>query len=103
MGIYLLNMYIGFGKMSIFTRLILPIFDQERSFHHLISSLIYLFNALNFYHTCISPTSLELIQDILYYFSYYKQRFFHDFFLGSFVILYRRPNDILFVNHESCH
>jgi hypothetical protein len=43
-----LNLYIAFGKMTIFTILILPMHERGKSFHLLISSLIYFFNVLKF-------------------------------------------------------
>jgi hypothetical protein len=47
MGIAL-NLYITFAKMVIFTMLILPIHEQERFFHPLISSTISFFRDLKF-------------------------------------------------------
>ena len=47
MGIAL-NLQIAFGKIAIFTMLILPIHEHERSFHLLRSSLISFFRDLKF-------------------------------------------------------
>jgi hypothetical protein len=47
MGISL-NLYIAFGKMAIFTTLILPVHEQGRSFHRLISFSISFFSDLKF-------------------------------------------------------
>jgi hypothetical protein len=56
MGITL-NIYIAFGKMAIFTKLILPIHEHGRSFHLLKSSSISFFRDLKFlsyrYFTCL--------------------------------------------------
>ena len=43
-----LNFLVSFGKNVIFTMLILPIHEYERSFHFLIPSLIYFFKNLKF-------------------------------------------------------
>ena len=47
MGI-VLNLRLCFGRMADFTILILVIHDHERSFHLLMSSLIFSFNVLRF-------------------------------------------------------
>ena len=47
MGIAL-NLQIAFGKMDIFTMLILPIHEHGRALHFLRSSLIYFFRDLKF-------------------------------------------------------
>ena len=56
MGIAL-NLYITFGKIAIFTKLILPIHEHGRLFHFLRSSLISFFRDLKFF--------IELEREIL--------------------------------------
>jgi hypothetical protein len=49
-----LNLYIAFSKIAIFIILILPILEQERSFHLLRSSLISFFRDLKFLYSCFA-------------------------------------------------
>ena len=63
MGI-VLNLYIAFGKITIFTMLILPTQEQGRSFHFMVSSSMSLFKNLQFLS---NKSSLELSRDILCY------------------------------------
>ena len=61
-----LNLYIAFGKIAIFTIMILPIHEHGRSFHLLRSSLNSFFRDLKFL-LYRSFTSLESHQDIFYH------------------------------------
>jgi hypothetical protein len=68
--VFALNLYITFGRMAIFTMLILLIHEYGRSFQFLICSFISFFKDLKFYHTGLSFTWLELPQDIFIYFMF---------------------------------
>jgi hypothetical protein len=64
MGI-VFNLYIYFGRMSSFTKLILTIYEYRRSFHLLLSSSIYFLKDLRF----LSKSSFTcLVRDIPNYF-----------------------------------
>jgi hypothetical protein len=58
-------MYIAFGSVAIFTMLILPIHEQERSFHLLLSSSISLFSGLYF---SLKRSLVSFVKFILKYF-----------------------------------
>jgi hypothetical protein len=62
-----LVLYVIFGKMAVFTMLILSIHDYGGSFHLLIWSSIPFFRDLKSCSTGLSFAWLELQQDILYY------------------------------------
>jgi hypothetical protein len=66
MGIAL-NLYIAFGRMAIFTVIILPIHEHGRFLHFLRPSLISSLKDMMFMSYRFSLDWLELLQDILYY------------------------------------
>jgi hypothetical protein len=67
MGIAM-NLYIAFGRMAIFTMLILPIHEQGRSLHFLRSSSISFSRNLKLLFFRSFSCWLDLPQYILYYF-----------------------------------
>lgn len=76
-----------FYKMTIFTNLILQVHKHGRSFHLLISSLIFFFKDLKFYHTSVWPAWLEFHQYVLYYFRSLWRTLFPCLFVCFFLRL----------------
>lgn len=72
--------YINFGRIDIFTTLILPIYKHGIFFHHIVSPMISLANFLRFSRRGVSLSWVD-IPKYLMKMTYFKWNNFSNFFL----------------------